>query len=90
MDIPSWRGRDGIRIRESGLMARFFRSEWDLESDSLAAMGGAGGIGDLIGITIMRFTTTTVTTRTAPCFITAMLTTAAASRGEPLRRVQAR
>jgi hypothetical protein len=72
------------------LMGRFFRLEWDLESDFMADMGGAGGIGDLIGTTTTRFTTTTGITRTVPCFITAMLITAAGWRAELLRRVLGR
>ena len=49
MDIPSRRGRDGIRIPESGLAARIFRSGSASESVGSEVLDGAGVIGDSIG-----------------------------------------
>jgi hypothetical protein len=70
MEVPSWRGRDGTRIREFGMTAHTFRSELDSESDSSEDMDGAGVIGDLIGTTDTRFMTTTGITREAARFTT--------------------
>lgn len=70
MEVPSWRGRDGTRIREFGMTAHTFRSELDSESDSSEDMAGAGVIGDLIGTTDTRFITTTGITREAARFTT--------------------
>ena len=67
-----WPGRAGIRILESGMAARTFRSEWASELASSGAMDGAGIIGDLIGTTAPWFTTTTGTTRKAGPSITGM------------------
>ena len=50
-EIPSWRGRDGTRIPESGLAARISRSDSALELAGSAVLDGAGVIGDSIGIT---------------------------------------
>ena len=50
-EIPSWRGRDGTRIPESGLAARTSRLEWASESASSAVLDGAGVTGDSIGMT---------------------------------------
>lgn len=52
------------------MTAHTFRSELDSESGSSEDMAGAGGIGDLIGITDMRFITTTGITREAVRFTT--------------------
>ncbi len=73
-DIPSWRGRDGIRIRESGLAGLIFRSELALESDGGAGLDGDGAIGDSTGITITRGSTAEGTTPGAGRFITGALT----------------
>src|SRR5580704_9283324 len=50
-EIPSWRGRVGIRIRESGLTAPISRSESASASAGTVALAGAGIIGDSIGTT---------------------------------------
>src|ERR1039458_3139142 len=52
--IPLWRGRDGTRIPEFGLADRTFRSGWVLESASSAVLGGAGIIGDAIGVAVLQ------------------------------------
>jgi len=72
-DIPWWRGRDGIRIRESGLAGLISRSESALGSDGGAASDGAGDIGDSTGITTMRGLTAGGTTPAAGRFITGEL-----------------
>jgi hypothetical protein len=71
MDIRWWRGRDGIRILESGLAGRISHLELALGSGGGAALDGDGATGDSTGITITRSITTTDTTRGAPRFITA-------------------
>ena len=67
-EIPSWRGRDGTRIPESGLAARTSRSESASESASSAVLDGAGVIGDSIGITDTQCITTAGTTPGADTF----------------------
>jgi hypothetical protein len=67
---PLWRGRDGIRIPESGLAARIYRGAGASESGGLAVLDGAGVIGDSIGITTMQCLTTAGTTRVAERFTT--------------------
>lgn len=69
-DIPSWSGRDGIRIRESGLAGLISRSELALELDGGAVSDGDGVTGDSTGITIMRGLTAGGTTPGAGRFIT--------------------
>src|SRR5271170_5843177 len=49
-DIPSWLGRDGIHIPESGLAARICHLDSALESAGMAVSVGAGVIGDSIGV----------------------------------------
>jgi len=49
--VRSRRGRGGIRIPESGMAARIFRSESDTESATSEVTAGAGIIGGPIGIT---------------------------------------
>lgn len=75
--VQLWPGRAGIRIREFGMEALTSRSELVLELASSAALDGAGAIGDLTGITTMRFTTTAGTTPIAARFITGTTSTAA-------------
>src|SRR5580693_9116021 len=79
MDIRSLRGHIGIRIRESGLTARSFPSEWDSESDTSGDSDGAGGTGDLIGITTRCSITTVDTIRGVPRFIIGTPSIAAAA-----------
>src|SRR5271157_4163289 len=74
-DIPSWLGRDGIRIPESGLAVRISISESASESAGTAALAGAGAIGDSIGITDTRCMAAAGITRTAERFITGATTT---------------
>src|SRR5208337_3056053 len=73
--IPSWLGRDGIRIREFGLAARISISESASESAGTAALAGAGAIGDSIGITDTQGITAAGTTPEAERFITGATTT---------------
>src|ERR1700740_134245 len=75
--IPSWHGRDGIHILEYGLAGRISHLDLVLELDGSAALGGDGVIGDLTGITTMRFITMAGTTRGAARFTTATIITAA-------------
>src|ERR1700747_3755366 len=77
--VPSWRGRDGIRIPESGMKARTSRSELASASVSSEAMDGAGVIGGSIVITTTPFTTTTDTILGAVCFISVTITTVVAA-----------
>jgi hypothetical protein len=70
MDIPSSRGRVGIRIRESGLADRISHSELASELGGLADSGGVGVIGDSIGIITTPFITTAGTTPRAELSIT--------------------
>ena len=91
-EIPSWRGRDGTRIPESGLAARTSRSESASESASSAVLDGAGLIGDSIGITDTQCITTAGTTPGAARFITGAISTeeeARAAELAPPRREQA-
>ena len=74
-EVPSVRGRDGIRIRESGMAAPTFPSGSVSESASSAATAGAGVAGASIGTTTTRFITTTGTTQPAERFTTGTLTT---------------
>ena len=80
-EIPSWRGRDGTRIPESGLAARTSRSESASESACSAVLDGAGVIGDSIGMTGTQFITTTGTTPGAARFTTGTISTEAAASG---------
>ena len=76
-DIPSWRGRDGIRIPESGLAARISHSDSASESVGSAVLDGAGVIGDSTGITDTQCLAAAGTTRGAERFITEAVSTAA-------------
>ena len=78
-DIPSWLGRGGTRIRESGLKALISRSESVSASAGSAVLDGDGVIGDSIGITTTQSTTTAGTTREAELFITEAVTTGQAA-----------
>src|SRR5277367_4455800 len=71
MGIPSWPGRDGIRIQESGLADLISRSDSALESAGSADLDGDGDIGDLTGTTITQCLTTADIFRAAGRFITA-------------------
>jgi hypothetical protein len=70
MDIRSWRGRDGIRILESGSADRICHSVSGSELGGGAVLDGDGVIGDSIGITITPCLTTADITRGAERFIT--------------------
>jgi hypothetical protein len=69
-DIRWWPGRDGIRIRESGLADLISHSESALESGGGAGLDGDGVIGDSTGITTTRDLTAGGTTPEAERFIT--------------------
>ena len=69
-DPQSIRGLIGTRIPEFGMAARTSRSETASESVGGEDLGGAGGIGDSIGITVMQRMATTGTTRGAIRFST--------------------
>src|SRR5208283_1184677 len=88
-DIPSWRGRDGTRIRESGLAARTSISESALESVGTAVLDGAGVIGDSIGITDTQCTTMPDTTPGAERFITGAISTEEQAGAAELTAVRA-
>ncbi len=75
-EIPSWRGRVGIRIPESGLADRTYRGAAASESAGSAAMDGAGIIGDSIGVAGTRCTAAAGTTPGATHFITGATSTA--------------
>jgi hypothetical protein len=75
--IPLWHGRDGIRIPEFGLAARTFRSAWALESASSEVLGGAGIIGDAIGVAVLELLAAVGTTRGATRFMTGTPSTGA-------------
>src|ERR1019366_980189 len=83
-DIPSWRGRDGTRIRESGLAARTSISEWASESVGSEALAGAGVIGDSIGVADTQCMAAAGTTPGAERFITVAISRAAESRAAEL------
>jgi hypothetical protein len=86
MDRRSLRGRDGIRIPESGTADRSFRLEWDSESGFSVVLAGVGTIGDATGMATTSFTIIPTTTRAALPFTTEMRTTAAAAE-DPARPV---
>jgi hypothetical protein len=69
-DIPSRRGRGGIRIRESGLEARICHSDLASRLGGGAGLDGDGATGDSTGTTIMRGLTAGGTTPAAGRFIT--------------------
>jgi hypothetical protein len=70
MVVPSWHGRGGTHIPESGTTVRSSRSGSASESVFSEDLAGAGVIGDSIGITATQFTITTGTTRGAEHFTT--------------------
>jgi hypothetical protein len=70
MEIPSWRGRVGIRIPESGLTVRISRLASASESAGTAVSDGVGITGDSIGITGTQSTATAGTIPAATRFIT--------------------
>jgi hypothetical protein len=74
-EVLWWRGRDGIRIPESGLAVPIFRGAQASESAISAGSDGAGLTGDSIGIIITRCITTTATTPAAIRFITGATST---------------
>src|SRR5580658_4324614 len=81
MVVPSWHGRGGTHIPESGTTVRSSRSDSASESVFLEDLAGAGVIGDSIGITAMQFTITTGTTRGAEHFTTGAISTAGEGTG---------
>src|ERR1700727_2336905 len=74
-EIPSSRGRGGIRIPASGLAVRLCRSDSASESVGSAALDGAGAIGDSTGITITQLLIMVGTTLGAPRSTTETTTT---------------
>jgi hypothetical protein len=83
-DIPSWRGRDGTRIPESGLAGRTSILEWASESVGSEVLDGAGAIGDSIGVADTQCTTMAGTTPGAERFITGAISPAAEARAAEL------
>src|SRR5580698_2395593 len=81
MVVPSWHGRGGTRIPESGTTVLSSRSDWASESGFSEDLAGAGAIGDSIGITATQFTITTGTTRGAEHFTTGAISTAGEGTG---------
>jgi hypothetical protein len=69
-EIPSWRGRGGIRIPASGMTGLTFPGESVSRSVGSGVSDGAGVIGDSIGITDTQLMITTGTTPAAPPFTT--------------------
>src|ERR1035438_9894959 len=66
--IQSWRGRDGIRILEFGLVARISHSESASQSGGSEVLVGDGVVGDSTGITTTQgLTTAGITPRAEPC-----------------------
>ena len=84
MEIRSSLGRDGIRIPEFGLAARASHSESASESVGSEVLGGAGPIGDSIGITDTQFITTAGTTPKAGRFTTGPISTGEQARAAEL------
>ena len=74
-DIQLRRGRDGIRIPESGLAVRTCRLDSASELAGSAVSDGDGAIGDLTGITTTHFITTAGTTPEAELSITGTIFT---------------
>src|SRR5215469_5030105 len=68
-----WHGRAGIRIRGFGTAGRTCHLALDTRSGGTEGTGGAGTIGEPIGITTTSCTTTTRITRAAGRSTTAML-----------------
>ena len=83
-EIPSWRGRGGIRIPASGMTGLTFPGESVSRSVGSGVSDGAAVIGDSIGITDTQLMITTGTTPAAPPF-----TTGAVSIGEVARAAKA-
>src|SRR5271157_4393045 len=75
MEIPSWRGRGGIRIPASGMTGLTFRGESASMSVGSGVSDGAGVIGDSIGTTDTQPMTTTATTPGAERSITGTIST---------------
>jgi len=86
-DIPSWRGRAGTRIPESGLVARTSRSDSPSESVGSEVLDGAGVIGDSIGVADTHSITAAGTTPGAGRFITGTPSTEAEGRAAELSPV---
>jgi hypothetical protein len=80
MGIPSWLGRDGIRIPESGLADRIFHSDSASESAGSAALDGAGVIGASTGMVGTHFMVAADIIRAAERSITGTATTGAEAR----------
>src|SRR5208282_2631009 len=88
-DIPSRRGRDGIRTREFGLAARTSISGSASESVISEVLAGAGVIGDSIGVADTQCLAAAATTRGAERFITGAISTAEQARAAELTAVRA-
>jgi hypothetical protein len=77
MGIPSWLGRDGIRILESGLADLLFHSDSALESAGSGVLDGAGAIGASTGTGVTHFMAAADIFREAERSITGTATTEA-------------
>ena len=88
-EIPSWRGRDGTRIPEFGTTARTSHSELASELAFLEVMGGAGTIGDSIGVADSQRLTTAGIIPGARRFIIGTPSTEAAARAPEVTTVLA-
>lgn len=78
--IPSWRGRDGIRIPEFGSAVRTCRGGAGSESAGSVAMVGVGITGDSIGEADTRCTAAAGTTPAATRFTTGAISTGQEAR----------
>ena len=85
--IPSWLGRVGIHIPESGLADRICHSESALELAGSEALDGDGVIGVSTGITTSYFITTTRISRGARRFITGTISIVVERGGAELSTV---
>jgi len=74
-EIPCTRGRDGTRIRESGLAAHTSRSEWGSGSAGTGALDGAGITGDSTGVADTECMAAAGTTLAATRFTTGTVIT---------------
>jgi hypothetical protein len=84
MDIPSWLGRDGIRIPESGLAVRSSPGASVSESAGSAALVGAGDTGDSIGVVDTQRLAVAGISRAAGRFTTVATSAEAESRAAEL------
>ena len=79
-ELPSWPGRDGIRIPEFGLAVRSCRGVAASGSVGSAVMDGVGITGDSIGVADTRRMAAADTTRGATLFITGAVSTGQEAR----------